>query len=236
MNIKKLLQFLSRSFASLLFTAAFFILFASIFSASLFENLPTLEVSIQEQFGSDFIIEQLAKESGLTKEQIMNICKENPAQEGCDQINDPQIFSSKAVADVEKQLDSYKSVISSLKPFMILFFILSLVFYYLGTVSVYASLFKISVNILISAVFGYLAFASLPGILPSAIEQGFEIASPDISAEISSSLKEGIAVIVTEWLKNPIVELKTLFIYLIIFSLLTSILFYFLKRKYSKKD
>ena len=235
MKVKRILQFLSNSLAGLLFTAAFFILFASTFAASLLENLPVLESSMQKQFGSDFVVEQIAKESGLTKEEIIRICSGNPVQEGCDQINNPEKFSSQAIEKIEKQISPYKSIMDKLKPVMFLLFILSLVFYFFGTMSVYGSCFKLSVNALTSTLLGYIALASLSGALPGIIDQGFEIASQDLPAGISS-LKEEIAVIMIEWLEEPIEELRSLFLYILIFSLLSSIIFYFLKKKLDKSN
>lgn len=236
MKAKKILQFLSNLLAGLFLTTAFLMLFASVFTTSLLENLPMLESSMQEQFGSDFVLEKIAKESQLTKEQITDICKKDPMQEGCDQINNPEKFSSQAMAEIEKQVSHYKSIIDGLKPLMILFFILSFVFYFLGTFSIYASIFKVSVNMLVSSVFGYIAFASLPGFLPDVINQGISMVSSDIPAELSANLRESLVIILGDWLKNPIAELKSLFLYIIIFSLLVSIAFYFLKKKRSPKN
>ncbi len=236
MKAKKILQFLSNLLAGLFLTAAFFMLFASVFTTSLLENIPALESSIQEQFGSDLVLEQIAKESQLTKEQIIGICRKDPMQEGCDQINNPEKFSSQAIEKIEKQISPYKSVIDGLKPLMILFFILSFVFYFLGTFSIYASIFKVSVNMLISSAFGYITFSSLPGFLPDVINQGISLVSSDIPAELSTNFKESLVIILGDWLKNTIAELKSLFLYIIIFSLLVSIAFYFLKKRHGSKN
>ncbi len=234
MKAKKILQFLSNSLAGLFLTAGFFILFASIFATGLLDNLDVLESSMQEQFGLDFILEQMAKESQLTKQQIIDLCMKNPSQEGCSQINNPEMFSSQAIGEIEKQINPYKSLIEKFKPLMILFFILSLVFYFLGTFSIYASIFKISINTLISSCLGYVAFASLPGLLPNVIDQAVSMVSSDLPLELSANFKESLAIIIGDWLEIPIAELKTLFVYLIISSLVCSVAFYLLKKKQNK--
>lgn len=236
MKAKKILKFLSRSLASLLFTAAFFILFTSILLSGLLENLPALKSSLQETFATpDFIAQQLAAGSGLSVEQVKEICKTNPAQEGCEQLNNPNLVASSLVEEITNQINPYAQLVNRLKLLMIFLFALSLVFYFLGTFSMYAALFKVSINILFSAVFGYIAFSSLPSLLPGIVDQALSIISADISQELPAGFKENIIQIINTWLKVPISNLNNLFIYLAVISLVTSILFYFLKKKKEKK-
>ena len=236
MKAKTILQFLSRSFAGLLFTAAFFILFTSVFLSGLFGNLPVLESSLQENLvNSDFIAQQIASGSNISSEQVKEICRKNPAQEGCEQLNNPNLMASSLVEEITNQINPYAQLINKLKPLMILLFVLSLVFYFLGTMSIYAALFKISINTFISALSGFIIFSSLPKLLPGIVDQAFNIASADISKELPVNFKENLIVVINNWLKIPLAELNTLFIYLIAASILASIIFYFLKKKHSTK-
>jgi len=109
-------------------------------------------------------------------------------------------------------------------------FALSILFYFLGTVSIYASLFKVSINALISSIFGYIAFSSLPKFIPGVVDQAFNIISADISNELPVGFKESIVTVMSSWLKNPIANVNKLFFYIIVVSILTSIVFYFLKK------
>ena len=125
MEIKKILKFLSRSFAGLFFTAGFFILFTSIFLSGLLENLPTLESSLQEDlFNENYIAAQLASNSGLSVEEVKEIYRKNPAQEGCDQLNHPNILASTLVENIKEQINPYAQLINKLKVLMFLLFAL----------------------------------------------------------------------------------------------------------------
>ncbi len=236
MKAKKILQFLSRSFAGLLFTAGFFLLFTSVFLSGLLGNISVLESSLQEKLlNSDFIAEQIAVGSGLSAEQVKEICKKNPAQEGCEQLNDPEILSSSIIEQINNQINPYKPIIDNSKFLMVLFFIISFVFYFLGTMSLYVAVFKISINTLFSAVFGYIALSSLPKLLPGIVDQAFNIASADISQKLSAGFKENIVEVINAWMEIPISNLNNLFMYLTAASLLVSILFYILKKKKAKQ-
>ncbi|MBI2507865.1 hypothetical protein HYV89_02825 [Candidatus Woesearchaeota archaeon] len=232
METKKILKFLSRSFAGLLFAAAFFILFTSLFFSGLLENLPALELSLQKNLvNSDFIAAQIASGSGLSVQEVKEVCKNDPAQEACKQLNNPGSLASSLVKEIENQINPYYEPLSKLKPVMIFLFALSLAFYFLGTGSVYGALFKISLNILISAASVYLIFSILPSLLPGIVGQALSIASADISQSLPAGFKESIIEVVNDWMKVPISNLNKLFIYSAVFSLLSSIIFYFLKRK-----
>lgn len=235
MEIKKVLKFLSNFFAGILFTSSFFLLFTSVFVSGLIENLPVLESSLQKQLSNkDLILEQIAEESNLTQQQIEELCRQNPDQEACRQIDNPGLATKPVIDEINKQILPYKSFIDNSEFLAALFFVLSIVFYFLGTMSIYASLFKISVNTLISSAFGFITIISFPKIIPGVVDQAFNIASADISSELPANFKENMIVIVNDWFNNPIEELKTLFIYVIIVSLLASVVFYFLKRKERK--
>lgn len=231
-KIEKILKFLSRSFASLLFTIAFFLLFTSVFGNSLIENLPALESSLKNEFfSSDILLEQLSKEQGLKIEEIKKICEQNPAQEGCKQINNPALAAEPAIKGIKDQIIIYQPILDNLMIPMIITFALSLLFYFLGTMSIYAALFKISLNALISAALGYVAFSSFPSFLPEIVDQAFNLVSADISQEITVGFKQGVINVMNSWLQIPLSELNTLLIYMVVVSLPASILFYFLKRK-----
>ena len=237
MKAKKFLKFLSNSFAGILFTLSFFLLFKSIFVSGLLENLPVLESSLQKQLSDkDLILEQIAKESNLTQQEVKEICKQNPDQPGCEQIENPGLAAKPVIDEINKQVDPYKLFIENSKFLAALVFILSIFFYFLGTMSIYASLFKISINTLISAIFGYVTFASLPKSIPVMVDQAFNIASADISNGLPVSFKETLVAVINDWLKVPMDNLNTLFIYLIAISLLTSIWFYFLKKRYQQNN
>ena len=210
-------------------------LFTSIFVSGLLENLPVLESSLQNQLAdNDLILEQIAKESNLTPKQITEICNKNPSEPACEQIENPGLAAKPIIDEINKQVSPYKSYLENSKFLAILFFALSIVFYFFGTESIYASLFKVSINTLVSAVFGFIAFSSMPRLIPGIVDQALNIASTDISSELPINLKEGLIEIMNNWMKVPLDNLNTLFIYLIIISLLTSIVFYFLKRKMEK--
>lgn len=233
----KILKFLSNFFAGILFTLSFFLVFTSVFVSGLLENLPVLESSLQEQlFDKDLILEQIAKESGLTQQQIIEICKQDPNQPTCEQIENPELTTKPIIDEINNQISPYKSLIENSKFLAVLFFALSILFYFLGTMSVYASLFKVSINTLISAVFGYITFSSLPKLIPGIVDQALNIASADISNELPANFKENLINVMNDWMKIPIDNLNTLFLYLIGISLLTSIVFYFLKKKEKKEQ
>ena len=236
MKAKKILQFLSRSFAGLLFTVGFFLLFMSVFLSGLLENLPVLKSSLQENLvNEDFIAEQIAAQSGIAVEQVKEIFRKDPAQEGCEPLNNPNLMATSLVEEITNKINPYAQLINKLKLLMIFLFVLSLVFYFLGTMEIYAALFKISINTAISAVFGYIAFSSLSTLLPGIVDQAFNIAAADISQKLPIGFKENIIKVVNAWLEVPISNLNKLFIYLAAISLLTSILFYILKRKKAKR-
>ena len=236
MKTKKILQFLSRSLAGLLFTAGFFIFFASIFLSGLLENIPVLENSLQENLiTEDYLAEQIASSSGLSVLEVKEICKKNPAQEGCEQLNNPSMVSSSLIENIKEQISPYAQLVNNLKILMVLFFALSLIFYFLGTMSIYSAIFKISMNAFLSAVFGYIAFSTLPKTLLGIIEQALSMMSADISQALPEGFREILVKIINEWISLPISNLNKLFIYLAAASLPVSILFYFLKRKKEKK-
>ncbi|MBI2105893.1 hypothetical protein HYT56_03590 [Candidatus Woesearchaeota archaeon] len=230
----KILKFLSRALASLLFTFAFFMLFASVFGANLIENLPSLESSLKENFfESDILLEQLSKESGLTAAEIREACKQdqNKNQENCKQINNPEQAAASATDEIKKQIAQYEPILNNLAIPIIVVFILSLLFYFLGTMSIYTALFKISINAFFSAIFGFLAFSSFSKLLPGIVDQAFNIVSADISQEIPIEFKQNIINVINDWLKSPLSELNTLLIYIGAVSLITSIIFYLLKNR-----
>ena len=235
MKAKTILKFLSNSFAGLIFTAAFLLLFTSIFVSGLLDNLPVLESSLQQQLSdSNFILEQIAKGSNLKPEEILKLCEQNPNQPACEQIKNPGLAAKPAIDEINKQIDPYKPLLKNSKFLVIILFIFSILFYFLGTMSLYASLFKISINTLISALSGLIIFSSVPKLLPGMVDQAFNIASADISRELPVSFKENLIVVINDWLKIPLAELNTLFIYLIAASILASVLFYFLKKKHQQ--
>ncbi len=237
MEIKKVLKFLSNFLAGILFTISFFLLFTSVFVSGLIENLPVLESSLQDQlFDKGLILEQIAKESGLTQQQIIEICKQDPNQLTCEQIESPGLTTKPIIDEINNQISPYKPFIDNSKFLAALFFVLSIVFYFIGTMSIYVSLFKISVNTLISSAFGFITIISFPKIIPGVVDQAFNITSADISSELPANFKENLIIIINEWFNNPIAELKTLFIYIITVSLLASVVFYFLKRKVIKSN
>ena len=232
----KILKTVSNFFAGILFTLAFFMLFASVFISGLVENLPVLESSLQNHLANkDLILDQVAKESGLTKQQIMEACNQDPAQPACKQLESPEMMTKPIIDEINKQITPYKSFLGGAKFLAVLFFILSIVFYFLGTWSVYASLFKVSVNTLVSAVFGFIAFSSVPKVIPGIVDQAINISASDFSSELPVDFKESLVNIMNDWMRIPLDNLNTLFIYLIIISLLASIGFYFLKRKEKKE-
>ena len=225
--------------AGLLFTLAFFMLFASVFGASLIENLPVLESSLQKNFfNSDTLLEQISKESGLTVAEIREACKQdqNKNQESCRQINNPGLAAASAAEEIKNQIVQYEQILNSLTIPIVVIFVLSLLFYFLGTMSVYAALFKVSINAFLSAIFGFLAFSSFSSSLPGFVDQALNIASADISQEIPAGLKQNIINVVNDWLKAPLSELNTLLIYVAVVSLTTSVIFYFLKKRNEKKQ
>ena len=106
MKAKKILQFLSRSFAGLLFTVGFFLLFMSVFLSGLLENLPVLKSSLQENLvNEDFIAEQIAAQSGIAVEQVKEICRKDPAQEGCEPLNNPNLMATSLVEEITNKIN-----------------------------------------------------------------------------------------------------------------------------------
>jgi hypothetical protein len=232
---KKTLKFLSRLLAGLFFTLAFFLLFVSVFGTGLIEGLPVLESSLQEKIlDPDFILSQVAQQSGLTPAEIKEACRQSPNQEGCEQINNPGSLATPIIAQIQDQIGPYKPFINNLTAPMAILFILSLIFYFFGTFSVYAALFKISINAFISSVFGYIAFSSLPKLIPGIIDQALKIAAADVSDQLPTDFKTNLIDVMNTWMQAPLSELNSLLTYLIAISLLSSILFYFLKRKQGK--
>jgi len=225
------LKLVSRSIASLLFTIAFFLLFANVFGSSLIDNVDVLETSLQEQFSSsDFLINQIAEQFGLTAEELRTVCELDPSREGCNLISDSGTsLANLGISEFKDQILSYESLVKNLKAPMVIVFALSLVFYFLGTFSVYATLFKISINTLISAVLGFIAFDSIPSFLPKLMDQAIPL-----GLDFPEELKTITLNALTAWFEIPLTVLNTLLTYLIAISIATSIFFYFLKKKRSQ--
>lgn len=220
-------KFITRSLGSLFFTLAFLCLFLFIFGNSLIENLDVFEADLKAQLSdSDFLLTHLSKETGLTKTEIQDLCKENPSQDSCQLITHPELaLEQLGFPQIKAELQSYQKYTTLLVTPIFILFILSLVFYFIGMVSFYGALFKLSLNAFISALIGYFAFSSLPSFVPKAIQKAS--LEQEVPAEFQSFLSHSLK----SWLEIPLATLNNFFIGLIAVSLILGILFYFLKKK-----
>tara|TARA_Y100000034_G_C6763881_1_gene340424 strand:- start:102 stop:782 length:681 start_codon:yes stop_codon:yes gene_type:complete len=223
------LKLLSKTLAGLLFTLAFFMLFASVFGSSLISNFDSFESTFKSELSeSDILVEQVASQSGLTVNELRTICQQNPLQDSCELINNPEsAFEKMGLGQLKTEVESYGSIFDKFTVPMIIIFILSLIFYYLGTFSVYGALFKVSLNTLISAVLGFIAFDSMPSYLPKILNKVISSQAQEIPTELQNIILNSI----NAWLKISLSSLNTLFTYIIGISIASSILFYFLKKK-----
>jgi|ETNmetMinimDraft_2_1059921.scaffolds.fasta_scaffold47871_2 hypothetical protein len=222
------LKFLSRSLGGLFFSLAFLLLFLFIFGTSMIENVDAFEADLKSQIvESDLILNQLAQESGMTPEEIKEICQLNPSQDSCDLINNPEsALDQMGISQIKTEIQSYEKSVDMLATPILILFILSLIFYFVGMLSFYGVLFKISVNALISGVFGYFAFTSIPSFIPKIMDK-YLIGVGAGSAEIKDIALNSL----NSWLEIPLSTLNSFFIGLIAVSLIAGIIFWFLKRK-----
>ncbi|MAG45436.1 MAG: hypothetical protein CMH63_01535 [Nanoarchaeota archaeon] len=221
------LKFISRSLGGLCFSLAFLLLFIFIFGASMVENVDTFEADLKAQISnSNLILNQLAQSSGMTEEELKEICNQMPSQEGCDLINNPELaLDQMGISSIKTEIQSYEQYVDMLVTPMLVLFVLSLVFYFVGMLSFYGAIFKISVNALLSGIVGYFAFTSIPSFIPKIMEK------LTVEQEVPAELQAILTTSFQSWLEIPLTTLNSFFLGLIAVSLVIAIIFWFLKRK-----
>ncbi len=191
------------------------------------ENVDTFEADLKAQISnSNLILNQLAQSSGMTEEELKEICNQMPSQEGCDLINNPELaLDQMGISSIKTEIQSYEQYVDMLVTPMLVLFVLSLVFYFVGMLSFYGAIFKISVNALLSGIVGYFAFTSIPSFIPKIMEK------LTVEQEVPAELQAILTTSFQSWLEIPLTTLNSFFLGLIAVSLVIAIIFWFLKRK-----
>ncbi|MAF50826.1 MAG: hypothetical protein CMH64_01920 [Nanoarchaeota archaeon] len=229
------LKFIPRALGKFLISISITVFIATFLAISLADNTDSLKESLTSELSSEDLLEDLIDTSEFSIAEIKELCSQNPNQEGCDEINDP----SKLVEEqITSELDPILNEIQSLKPAMenlrilsIIVFLLGIGLLYLGTLNISLTLYKAFSTTLVSSIFYILFYKFASTSIPSLAKQA-TASQQDVPQELLNVAVNAV----TEWMLIPIGVVIKVSIILIAISLPLTILFFFLKRKYTDQS
>jgi|SRR3989344_3419027 len=229
---KKILKGISRWFGGLLFFLALLILFTNLFASALVNNTDSFKKIISEEItDSEIFIDQLIEHSGATEDEIRAFCNTNPQEELCKVLDRPgePIVESLGLDELDKNLEPVREGLKQSRIFIGVLFFLALLFSFLGKISVYDMLFKISRTVFIESALWFLMIIISPGLIPKLLD--FLVPK---DTQIPMELLDIALTAVDKWFDVALSNLKATMIGIIIVSLILAVLFYILDKKYNK--
>ena len=226
---KKIFKGISRWLGGASFSLALLLLFTNLFVSSLLNNTDSLKQILAEEItNSDIFVDQLLEHSGATKEEIEAFCNINPQEELCKVLKDPgaPIVDSLGLDEFDKEMQPVREILKQSKIYIAILFFLALLFHFLGRISVYDMLYKISRTTFVESalwvVFVILSPKFVPNIINNFIPKDTEIPIELVNLALNA---------VDKWFNIALAELKTTMIITVVVSLALSITFYILNKK-----
>lgn len=228
------LKFISRFIGKFLLSTSLTIFILTFFIISLIGNVDVLKKSIKDELTPELIIDQIitSESEKLSAKEVIELCKKNPQQKGCEEITDPSLFFDEQLKPLVSKLEEIKPQVILARTASIVIFLLSILFIYLGTFNIIVTGYIISFSIFLTSLFYAVFYKFLIPSLPNLI-QNFLLQSKE---EIPKKLIEVFIKIFSNWLQTPVNIVFNICLILTLIFLPLTILFYFLKRKQSKKQ
>lgn len=226
---RKILKGISRWIGGALFSLALLLLFTNLFLSALVNNTDSLkEVLAQEITDSDIFVDQLLEHSNATEEEINEFCRQNPQEELCKVLEDPgaPVVDSLGLDEFDEKMQPVREVLKQSQIPMAVLLFLGLLFHFLGKISIYDMLYKISRSTFIESALWFILFILSPAFIPILLNQ-FVPKDTEIPLELINLALNAI----DKWFDIALADLKFTMIMIVIISLIASIAFYILKRK-----
>jgi len=230
---KKALKTLSRWLGGILFSLALLLLFTNLFASALVNNTDILKESLSEEItDSNIFVDQILENSeGTTEEEIRIFCNQNPNEELCKVLDNPgeAVADSFGFDELEQNLEPVKEGLNSSRIIIGILFFLGLLFNFLGRISFYRMMFRMSRSVFIESTLWLVLFDIFPG----SISTLFDLFVPQ-NSQIPTDLLVLISDVVDKWFDIALSSLKEIMIWIIAISVVLTITFYFLNKRSSQ--
>jgi hypothetical protein len=232
------LKLLARSSGKFLISTGVTLIIFSIFLLNLVNSTDVLKDSLKSSLDSEELIREVVDTSKLSYDEIKVLCDSNPKQEGCDLINNPSKLAEEHVDNQLKSiLQDLNQTTDKLKKSNIISIILILIgigLVHLGTVNFFEADYKISSTVFFSVLFLVLFFNFLPNFLSFVVDRLLlpVLNSNGFTGKVSTQLLDVSLNSINKWLKLPTENILGICIIILMLSLISSIVFLILKRKF----
>ena len=226
---KKTLKGFSRWTGGILFSLALLMLFINLFASALVNDIDSLKQVLSDEItNSDIFVDQLIEHSGATKEEVKEFCKQNPQEELCKVIDNPgaPIADTLGFDELDKNIEPVKQGLKQSKPFILILLFLGVLLHFLGRISIYDMLYKISRTTFIESILGVVLVILSPKFIPNIINN-FTPENKEIPVELITLALNTV----DKWFNLALAELKTIMIIIAVVSLILSITAYILNKK-----
>lgn len=226
---KKTLKGFSRWTGGILFSLALLMLLINLFASALINNTDLLKQVLSDEItNSDIFVDQLIENSGATKEEIKEFCRQNPQEELCKVMDNPGALIADTLGfdELDKNMEPVKQVLKQSKPFILILLFLGVLLHFLGRISIYDMLYKISRTAFIESALGIVLVILSPKFIPNIINK-FIPKNIETPVELVNLALNAV----DKWFNLAIAEFKTTMIIIAVVSLALSITAYILNKK-----
>ena len=134
-----ILKLFSRSLGKILISISILIFLTSFIVLALENNIDVLKSSLSSE---ELLEEIMQTDSGMSFDEIKELCNQTPEEEGCDVIQDPSKLFDESFNVISDSIASNTNNINLIKILSIVLFLVGIILIYLGTQDIFTTIFK----------------------------------------------------------------------------------------------